>query len=243
MYNWFPDKIPIKELKTDTEADRIHNCNLAFQVGKDAGVENLLDGEDIVLIQDKKSIILYVSEIYGTLHESPVKFTCPPEWDRNYDRKIEDAKIAERKAQLEAAKTGKAHFSFGRQAGLKGGIANKFLNNMLSQSEPSSPAATRKEEEEEGKPPRLSESTSSPSTPFKDRWNPEAQKKEEEEEKLRESKQAEIRKQMEPKKEEAKKEEPKKEEPKEETKNESIIKECETRNENPNDEPKQNDEP
>jgi len=97
MYNWFPDKIPISDLKTDTDEDKIYNCELAFKVAEEAGINKYLDGEDMVVVQDKKSIMLYLSEIFGIVNDMPVKWSPSEEWLANQERKM----LADNRAKME----------------------------------------------------------------------------------------------------------------------------------------------
>lgn len=65
------------------------------------GAEKFLDAEDIVEICDKKSIIVYLSEVYNKLKEADrlnPKFVASAEWTRNYEHKKKMAKYAEWKA-------------------------------------------------------------------------------------------------------------------------------------------------
>jgi len=100
LYNWFPDKIPINDLKVDTDTEKINNCELAFKVAEDAGINKYLDGDDMIVVQDKKSIVLYLSEIFRALNDITPKWTPSEEWLREAERKM----INDKKISLEAAK-------------------------------------------------------------------------------------------------------------------------------------------
>jgi hypothetical protein len=55
---YFPDMINFDSLDPN---DNINNCNKAFEVFEKAGIPRLLDGEDIGVTPEKRSIQTYVS--------------------------------------------------------------------------------------------------------------------------------------------------------------------------------------
>jgi hypothetical protein len=109
FYAYFPEKIPIKTLTANTEADMIKNLTLAFKVGQDAGIESLLDPDDTLHVHEKKSIMLYLSEVYTVLKELPQKVHASAEWNKKYDAEEKTRKFAEWKAQKEAEARGEIY--------------------------------------------------------------------------------------------------------------------------------------
>jgi len=135
LYNWFPERIPINELKVDTDEDKIKNCELAFQVAfEEAGVGKFLDGEDMITYQDKKSIMVYLNEVYIALQDKPLKFSPSEEWQINYERKM----LLDRRAVMEAAARGEVTARSGSPA------ATRYLSSSLGADSPSSPSVSAK---------------------------------------------------------------------------------------------------
>lgn len=63
LYAYFPEKFPnFEQMKAGTRAEHMAACKLAFDVATAAGCEPYLDPEDVVDVQDKKSIMVYLSE-------------------------------------------------------------------------------------------------------------------------------------------------------------------------------------
>jgi len=104
LYTWFPQKIPIKNLSNKTEADKIKNLEIAFTTAEEAGIDRLLDPEDIILCQDTKSIILYLSTVYEVVKTLPIKFTASDAWLRKFDEDEQAKKLQELKQRMEAEK-------------------------------------------------------------------------------------------------------------------------------------------
>nr|ABD16178.1 110 kDa actin binding protein interacting with anti-filamin antibody [Amoeba proteus] len=102
LYTWFPEKIPIQTLKAATLQDKLYNLNLAFKVGEETGAEPFLDAEDTAEIQDTKSIIVYLSEIYNNVKDLPVKFEASYEWNRKFEAAEQAKKEEEYRKKLEA---------------------------------------------------------------------------------------------------------------------------------------------
>jgi hypothetical protein len=90
VYAYFPDKIPINELKAETKEDRIRNFNLAFDVAKEMmGAERYLDASDMLEIRDKKSIMVWMSEVWNCCKEKELvpKFQPSASWNSSYEVK------------------------------------------------------------------------------------------------------------------------------------------------------------
>jgi len=107
LYAYFPEKIPqMKTLNPKTEAEHIECCKIAFQIATEAGCEPYLDPEDVVLVQDKKSILVYLSEIYNVTKTLPVKFQSSHEWEAKWEQKKKDEQMARFRARRDAEKSG-----------------------------------------------------------------------------------------------------------------------------------------
>eukprot|EP01127_Copromyxa_protea_P004515 TRINITY_DN14371_c0_g1_i1.p1 TRINITY_DN14371_c0_g1~~TRINITY_DN14371_c0_g1_i1.p1 ORF type:complete len:386 (-),score=114.95 TRINITY_DN14371_c0_g1_i1:8-1165(-) len=107
LYSYFPEKIPLPTMTCKTEADHIAACKLAFDVAtNEAGCEPYLDPEDIVLVQDKKSILVYLSEIYNLTRDLPVKFQASSLWESNWQKRQKDEQMARIRARMEADRAG-----------------------------------------------------------------------------------------------------------------------------------------
>jgi len=99
LHTWFPEKIPMKDRTANTREQKIANLALAFKVASEAGIESLLEAEDIVDCQDQKSMLLYFSYVYDVCKLLPVKFQSSPEWNRKWEESEKQRKFAEWKAK------------------------------------------------------------------------------------------------------------------------------------------------
>jgi len=89
----------MKDRTANTKEEKIANLALAFKVATEAGVENLLEAEDIVDCQDQKSMLLYFSYIYDVCKPLPAKFQASAEWNRKWEEAEKQRKFAEWKAK------------------------------------------------------------------------------------------------------------------------------------------------
>jgi len=157
LHTWFPEKIPMTGRKADTRQEKLDNLALAFKVAEEeANAAPFLDPEDTVDVQDTKSIIVYLNEIYGNVRDRQIKFQASAAWNSAYEAKERKAKEDELRRKMEADKAAAAGLEPPPGAKLDG-LAAKMAARRAEEE------AAEKEEEEKFKAGLLSRSPPKPS--------------------------------------------------------------------------------
>lgn len=95
-----PDKFPLDDLILDDEEGWALNLETAFMTAEEElGIAKLLDGEDIALEPDQKSIYTYVMEIYKTLKDRKPVVPLKP-YTRKDEKKPKENKFEAQKRKM-----------------------------------------------------------------------------------------------------------------------------------------------